>query len=282
MRGSARIVSVFGSCLFAALFSVPAFCGNVCIYGDSQHNEDAQRKIVREIISFHPAAVFRVGDLVNDGNDPDLWRRFNEIHGPLMPVTEYFPALGNHEFDSPLYFEQFPRLNGRRWYSVDREGIHFTILDSNSDLSPGSEQYKWLEKDLSAASGKDAVKALLFHHPLFDVSEKHKADEKNLRPALMPLIEKYGVSAVFCGHSHDYQRYNYQGVYFVVTGGGGSTLYGRERDDPYLQKFAKAYHFCVLTAGKTAVKVKVIDADSNVIDIFEVPVKTGNAAMAVK
>lgn len=275
MKINIKIFPAAVSFLFPVLFSIRAFCGDVCIYGDSQQNPDVQSKIVQEIIAFHPSVVFRVGDLVDDGREPGLWEQFNAIHGPLMKTAEYFPALGNHEFDSQLYFEQFPQLEGRRWYSVEREGMHFTILDSCFDMSPGSVQYNWLEDDLSAVSGKNMVKAVIFHHPLFDVSKRHGADEKNLRPVLLPLFEKYGVSAVFCGHSHDYQRYNYKGIYFIVTGGGGSTLYGQKTDDPYLQKFAKVYHFCLLRTEAGAVSVKVIDVDLNVIDTFELPVKTG-------
>ena len=82
---------------------------------------------------------------MNDGDSPSQWKDFRKIHAPLLKITEYYPCLGNHEKDSPLYFKNFPIVAGRRWYSLERRGIHFIILDSNSNLKPGSEQYKWLE-----------------------------------------------------------------------------------------------------------------------------------------
>jgi len=231
---------------------------------------------VQTILSFKPTIVFRVGDLVDDGNRPELWEAFNDIHGPLLKTTEYFPALGNHEHDSPLYFENFRFLHNRRWYSVDRVGIHFVILDSNSMFDSESEQYKWLESDLAGLGDAAKLIIAIFHHPLFDVSEGHKSDEKNLKLVLLPLFERYRVSAVFSGHSHDYQRFEYNGIYFIVTGGGGSNLYKQSRTDSYLQKFSLTYHFCLLTPEDSFLRVRVIDIGSNIIEDFKIPARVDN------
>jgi predicted MPP superfamily phosphohydrolase len=255
------------------------FDRNIVIYGDSQHNPEAQRKLVQTILSFKPSIVFRVGDMVENGNDPVLWKSFDDIHGPLLKTTEYFPALGNHEFDSPLYFDKFRFLHNRRWYSVDRRGIHFIILDSNSRLDLESEQYKWLKSDLTAVKNTTKFVIVIFHHPIFDVGNRHKSDEKNLKPVLLPLFEKYGVSAVFSGHSHNYQRFKYNGIYFIVTGGGGSNLYNQSGTDPSLQRFSLTYHFCLLTPKDGFLRIRVIDIASNTIDDFKIPVKVGEYAI---
>lgn len=274
-----KIFLAFFCLLFSPGISSYAFGGGIVIFGDSQHNPEIQRRLVEVILSFKPAIVFRMGDLVDNGNNPALWKAFNDINGPLLKTTEYFPALGNHEFDSPLYFENFRFLHNRRWYSVDRMGIHFVILDSNSRLDPESEQYKWLESDLAALGDAVKFRIAIFHHPLFDVSFLHKGDEKNLKHTLLPLFERYKVSAVFSGHSHSYQRFEYNGTYFIVTGGGGSSLHSQSRTSPYLQKFIMAYHFCLLTARDAFLNVKVIGLDSNIIDDFKIPAKVDKYAV---
>ena len=38
---------------------------------------------------------------------------------------------------------------------------------------------------------------------------------------LVPLFEQYGVDVVFNGHDHHYERSYKDGVYYIVTGGGG-------------------------------------------------------------
>ena len=152
--------------------------------------------------------VFRVGDNVGNGRDPIQWKLFNDINEPLLKTADYFPSLGNHEKDSPLYFDNFPFLNHKRWYSVEREGIHFIVLDSNFDLRPGSDQNNWLVSDLESIKEDAKFKIVIFHHPIFDVGF-HKADVKKLKPILLPLFQKYRVCAVFSGHDHNYQRFEY-------------------------------------------------------------------------
>jgi len=250
------------------VWTAPAWAEKIVIFGDSQLNEPAQRRVAAAVIREQPEIVFRVGDLVDDGDDPAQWALFREINAPLIKTTEYYPCLGNHEYDSPLYFEQFPFLKGRRWYSVDRAGIHFTILDSNSPLSLDSDQYQWLKWDLGGTREGVRYKIVIFHHPLFNVGERHAPDEKNIRYVLLPLFEKYGVDAVFNGHEHNYQRLEYEGIIFIITGGGGAQLSGQARGVPYLKKFKKAYHFCIMTPGNNGIRIRVRDVDQNLIDEF--------------
>jgi acid phosphatase type 7 len=279
---SVKIFLVFFCLTFGFGVCLPAFGAEIAIYGDSQHNPEIQQKLVQTILAFKPVIVFRVGDMVNNGDDPELWKAFNEIHGPLLKTTEYFPALGNHENDSPLYFENFSFLHNQRWYSVDRQGIHFVVLDSNSRLDLESQQYLWLKSDLAAIGEAIQFTVVLFHHPLFDVSANHGSDEKNLKSILLPLFQQYGVTAVFSGHSHDYQRFEYNGIYFMVTGGGGSSLYGQSRVDPYLQKFSLAYHFCLLTAEDGFLRIRAIDINSNIIDDLKIPARLQKYAASSK
>jgi len=124
----------------------------------------------------------------------------------------------------------------------------------------------------------------------------HGEDERGLKPILVPLFEKYGVGAVFSGHDHNYQRVLYNGIEYVVTGGGGSPLYDPTRTSPYLQKFSKDYHFCLISPAEGYLKVTVFyvrpgqpdkagSFSSGVLDNFDIPsiatVKSGAAAGAV-
>jgi predicted MPP superfamily phosphohydrolase len=191
-----RLNAIFYGFLISIILCQNAAWGDIAIFGDSQNYEAVQRKIVQAVLSFKPSAVFRVGDNVDDGLNPGQWKAFKEINEPLLKMGAYFPALGNHEKDSPLYFDTFPFLDHRRWYSVERETIHFIILDSNSDLHPGSAQYDWLETDLQSIKKDVKFRIVIFHHPIFDVGF-HSADVKKLKAVLMPLFQKYEVSAVF-------------------------------------------------------------------------------------
>ncbi len=270
-KQSGSILSILFCGVFTGLvLCLNAFAGDIAVFGDSQVDAAVQRKVIQAVLSFKPSIVFRLGDNVNDGNDPAQWKLFNDINGPLLKTAEYFPVLGNHEEGSPLYFANFPFLNHRRWYSVEREGIHFVVLDSNSSLGPGSEQYNWLNSDLASVKDNIKFKIVLCHHPLFSVGP-HIDDEKGIRAVLLPIFEKYRVCAAFSGHNHNYQHFQYQGIDFVVAGGGGSQLTDQDKASPYLKKFLKAYHFCLLSAGNGFLRVRVMDVNLNIIDDFKVP-----------
>ena len=260
-----RGVLLFPVVLLCAL-RVSAFAGDIAIFGDSQSWPGEQRIVVKAVAAAKPSVVFKTGDNVDNGLNPSLWKRFNDINAPLLQSREYFPALGNHDSGSPLFFENFPWLDGHHWYVVTREGIRFIVLDSNVPLSPDSEQYEWLLKELESGVAPGFT-VVIFHHPIFDVGI-HAQDSKHLGQYLLPLFEKYGVSAVFSGHDHNYQRFEYKGIFFIVTGGGGGMLYGKTRNSPYLKVFVKAHHFCLLSPEGGTVRVKAISDRGRIIDEF--------------
>lgn len=238
----------------------------IVIYGDTRTDHVAHKRIVDAIMKERPTAVFHTGDLVEDGLNPNHWTIFNGIISPLIKTARFYPSLGNHENDSRFYFDNFDLPNNERWYSVKVDGIHFIVLDSNSDITKGSEQYQWLETDLQNINERTRFVIALFHHPPFSTGP-HGGDEKGLRKTIVPLFEKYGVDMVFNGHTHAYERTLYNDTYYIVTGGGGAPLHDQVRANPHSQVFIKAHHFCRLTVRDTLLTLCVIDVDLNLIDL---------------
>lgn len=241
----------------------------IVIYGDSRTDHQIHQKIVNEIIKIKPSLVFHAGDLVEDGLIPDQWATFNEITSDLIKIAEFYPALGNHENNSQLYFDNFDLPHNERWYSVEKDNFHFIVLDSNSDCSIGSEQYLWLENDLQNINENIKFVIAIFHHPSFSTGP-HDEDEKGLRQNIVPLFEQYGIDIVFNGHDHDYERSLYNNTYYIVTGGEGAPLHNQARTNPYSQLFIKAYHFCKLSLINDQLITEVYDIDSNLIDQFTI------------
>jgi 3',5'-cyclic AMP phosphodiesterase CpdA len=237
----------------------------IVIYGDSRTGHQTHQKIVDEMIKIKPAIVFHTGDLVNNSKKSSQWATFNGIVSDLIKIADFYPALGNHENNSPLYFANFVLPNNERWYSVEKNNLHFMVLDSNSDCSIGSEQYLWLEDNLKNINENIKFVIAIFHHPPFSTGH-HTEDEKGLRQTIIPLFEQYGVDIVFSGHDHDYERSLYNNIYYIVTGGGGAPLHKQTRTSPYSQLFIKSYHFCKLFIVNDQLIVEVYDIDSNLID----------------
>ncbi|UCG63193.1 MAG: metallophosphoesterase [Candidatus Zixiibacteriota bacterium] len=242
------------------------------VYGDSRTGHDAHRRVVAQILNVYPTVVFHSGDLVGTGTLPSDWDTFNEITAEMRNRAEFFPALGNHELQAQLYFDNFELPGNEQWYSVVRNRAHFIILNSCVDISPGSVQYQWLVDDLSSIADSIWFTAVVFHHPPYSTGA-HAEDELDLRNILVPLFEEYGVDIVFNGHDHDYERSYCGDIYYIVTGGGGAPLRGQARDHPCSQLFLQQYHFCKVSVLPERIFISVINDLGEVIDEFTLPVQ---------
>jgi acid phosphatase type 7 len=278
-----KILSRMILAVFIALSAAAPRCfaagEKIVIYGDTRTNHEAHRKIVSAILKVKPFVVFHLGDMVNDGNNKKEWDIFEEIIAPLRKIARIFPLLGNHEAGSELYFRHFGVTEGARWYSLDLDNIHFTVLDSTSDLDEGSPQYKWLRSDLENHENAELFKLVLLHHPVFSVG-RHR-DTMELSRTLEPLFEKYRVDAVFSGHDHNYQRFLVNNIHYIVTSGGGAPLYSQESKSPYLEKFIKEYHFCVISVKDNVLLVQAFDPGLKLIDQFQIPARVHSRLEAV-
>ena len=192
-------------------------------------------------------------------------------------------------------------------FSFDAGSAHWAILDANSytDWSDPALQ-QWLDRDLK--SSKAAWKFVAFHQPPFHSSAEHESDQ--WMRTLCPIFERNHVAIVWNGHVHNYQRsfpmtfiptkprdskgrvegtwtldkaYDGQaktkpvGVIYVVTGGGGATLYSPDYDDkPEIWKpFTKKYigmvnSFSVMDIDGKKLTVKQLSIDGKELDSFTV------------
>jgi hypothetical protein len=95
-----------------------------------------------------------------------------------------------------------------RYYSFDYANIHLVCLDAmTSDRSPAGPMLTWLEEDL-AATDKAWIIAF-WHHPPYTWGTHNSDFERELidmRENAVPILERYGVDLVLCGHSHVYER----------------------------------------------------------------------------
>ncbi len=243
------------------------------LYGDSRTNLATHEKVIKSFMAFHPKAIFHTGDLVWDGQDPQEWATFSTRFLPLYAKghADFYPALGNHERHGKTFFSLFNLPLNKGWYAVHQGPLLFLILDSTSAMHVGSEQYLWLKTQLDTLPSSNRFVFPIFHHPLFSKGS-HAQDDMNLRPILLPLFEKAHISAAFSGHDHNYQRFWYNNMTFITTGGGGAPLYGQTRNANDSQKFVKAHHFCVMTVAtdNSQVTVTAYTPELEILDSFTI------------
>ena len=205
-----------------------------------------------------------------------------------------YPAMGNHELHGSggleNWWNAFPELRGRRWYSVEFGNAYFITVDSNLDLTPGSVQSAWVAKQLeNLPKGTQYVFVSLHHPPMadpiagdssHDVRPNEAALAQQLEAAAKQISAKIIVAA---GHIHAYERFERGGVVYLVSGGGGAAQYkiARTPGDLYQDNVFPNFHYVKFENGTAGLKATMYRLNENgsfvVGDSFTVGAKSAAA-----
>jgi len=192
----------------------------------------------------------QLGDMVSRGIRRNYLRLFGQLarNGVRLP---YLTTLGNHDrrfphgrCDADLYRSFFGRTN----YYFDHGGVRFVSLDSS--LQRVSRwQLSWLDRVLDVPGRK----IVFTHIPPAGLREwtkfagaqgvggfKKGADE------MMEIFSARRVDRVYMGHIHAFGVQDFNGVRYVLTGGGGSPLFPVGRSDIF-------HHSLTVTVGPDGV-----------------------------
>ncbi len=240
----------------------------VVVYGDTRDGHAIHKKIVQRIEKNKPLAVFHTGDLVNNGNIQSQWDTFNLITSEMRRKFPFYPTLGNHEKNSELFYKNFDLPNNEQFYLVKiKENMFFVVLNSCEEMKKDSEQYRFLEKTLSEIKLEKAFIAVIFHQPIFSTGAHGNMSEPQ-KSELIALFEKYKVDAIFNGHDHQYERTFFNGIHYVVAGGGGAPLRGRFSKNKNSLVFLKKYNFCRIYLVENRWVIDIQDENGILIDKF--------------
>jgi len=184
--------------------------------------------------------IIVVGDMITGSVKSDthenrlkMWKDIIEKYG-----IPFYIGVGNHEIESELSEnivrsvfempENGPTDLKELVYSFNYEDSHFIMLDTaifNNFHAIGETQLRWLEEDLERNPGKNIF--VFGHDPAYPVyNHTGSSLDKYIfqRDGLWSVFKKYNVSAYICGHEHLYNRSVHEGVYQIITGGGGAPI----------------------------------------------------------
>jgi Icc-related predicted phosphoesterase len=250
-------------------------------YGDTRFHDPKDTEaanppvrvaLVQAIADANPAFICFTGDIVYNGYDADDWKIFDREtsiwHDKKIPV---YPALGNHDLhgDEKValgnYFQRFPDLKNSRYYSVRAANTLTLVLDSALDELTGP-QGQWLASKLDNIPSDVDFVFLMFHHPPYTSSSDSKMfggghSARSPEQHLAKMLEERQAKArfrivVFSGHVHNYERHEYGGVIYFVSGGGAAHAYPIERapGDPFQSKEIN-YHYLLVEVDHQQLKV---------------------------
>ena len=233
--------------LLLATFSALGQRTVVIAYGDMRFTDPSETKatnpkvrrwLVDKVALEKPTAIVISGDVPYVGERAEDYAQFHaETAAWRMANIPVFPALGNHELRGDVmkclenWWTEFPQLRDKRWY-MSEIGAKVVVLslDSESPLTLGSEQIKWVEQQL--VNLKKPVRFVIFnlHHPPVADIETGDGVSHNPRPNEIALADYLKTAPqskrvrfiVNAGHIHNYERFFRDGTVYLVSGGGGA------------------------------------------------------------
>jgi len=207
------------------------------VWGDSQgHNHgtwsaaplEPTVSMMKHMAGSGVAFGLTSGDLAESGTSYSDTRNYylDRVARDLGSVVPWYVAWGNHDTgdthavirrasDMPSRYR--PGLSsGHGSYAFTYANCFFVCLDwyYQAELANG-----WLEQALASPEAQRArFRFVINHAPPY--CERWIDGDSTLRAELVPLLERYRVAVCFSGHTHEYERGQTNGVYYVISGGG--------------------------------------------------------------
>ena len=215
--------------------------------------------------------VLMLGDNIYGSKTPaDFKRKFEDpYHSLLQANVKFYASLGNHDETVERYYKPF-NMNGKLFYSFKRGNSEFFALDSSY---MDREQLDWLTKSLTDSHAE--WKICFFHKPLYSDGRTHGPDH-DLRKRIEPLLDRNGVSVVFAGHDHVYERLKPQNgiLYFVVGNSGQLRFHNLRRSPETAVGFDTDRTFALVEIAGDELYYQVIAGAGETVDSGEIPAET--------
>ncbi len=257
------------------------------VIADTQGNPGVCKTLSDMMWMQRPNFFIIPGDLVDSGPNKKHWtEHFFPGLTPIASRVAFFPIIGNHEQNAKFYYDYVSCPAPEYYYTFHYGNAQFFMIDSNKECGPDSEQYKWLEAQLTESHA--VWKFVSYHHPSYSSDEDDYGDmwhgkseygDLRLRP-LSKLYDKYGVDIVWNGHIHSYERtwplvddkpVERKGTIYMVTGGGGGNIETAGPIKPYFQNNVKhGHHYCLVGINGRTLEFKAFDMEGRLFDYMKI------------
>jgi hypothetical protein len=245
---------------------------SVAVVGDFGDGGEAEGQVAAAIeawVGVHPdtRALITTGDNFYTSDVAAAWEApYGWVEAAGLAV---WAVPGNHDIESAGQWLASVRAFGAfpHWGTREAGGVTFVMLDSNQAES--AEQREWLGQTVADLAGRPWI--AVFHHPWHSCGTH--GSNAGVAENWGDLLD--GAVLVLNGHDHDYQRFETERGWSVVTGGGGKALYAvadcPSGTEPPLVA-AEVFHFLGIVGDASGFVVEAIGADGTVIDAFRVDI----------
>ncbi len=238
-------------------------------------------------------AILALGDThhymgVGSVNDPLWMTNYELIYSHPELQIAWYPLLGNHEYRGNTQAVIDYSGVSRRWVMPSRfytrifnDGdtrVKVVFIDTTPlidkyhgkkdkypdiDQQDASAQLQWLESELSRDDKADWV-VVVGHHPIYAFTDKDNSERSDMQTKVDPALRKYKVDMYVCGHIHNFQHIQKNGIDYVVnTSGSLSRTKVKPIDGTVFCDGGPG--FSLITATPKSLTLSMIDRTGNVI-----------------
>lgn len=270
---------------------------NLIVANDLGRNGYYEQKQMAELMgemaeTIGPEAVLALGDVhhymgVQSIYDPLWMSNYENIYSHPELQVEWLPILGNHEYrGNTQAVVDYSRLS-RRWemsakyYSRTFTGKGATVKIVFIDTTPLIDKYRtnpheypdaerenvetqlqWFDKELANATENWVIVA--GHHPIYADTSKDDSERSDMQKRVDSLLKKHKVDMYLCGHIHNFQHINRNGIDYIVNSSASQSRkkVGKVEGSVFVNGDVG---FSVLGADKSKLTLSMIDSDGKVI-----------------
>ncbi len=267
----------------------------VGVLGDASFGDEATVALVALMSQQNLDFVIHTGDVVYEADSSDIFNsylfKFFQPFSPLLHRGPIYTVLGNHDYDlsvrwngAPFYDYAFPsfqigiqnketNLRSNQYYAFAYRDIQFLMLDTHvfAGGEGRAEQDAWLQERLADPSYRFSIP--VFHVAPYSSSIVHPDDGLPVRYSWNWQFEAANVPLALSGHFHHYERIIANGITYIVTGGGSSTLYAQGDLLPESQIYVRKTHFVLLEIYEEFIDLTAIGLGGEIIDQAKIPLE---------
>lgn len=198
----------------------------------THQNTRATTTIFAEILRLTPPVLYWLGDIVSLGFRNNKWPIIDNFLNKCREAgTAVYAIMGNHDVmgrprkGARNFQQRFPE-HVHTGYVQKTDDIAVVMLNSNfgtlraADLVKQQTWYEQTLRDLDEDPGVQAVIVTCHHAPYSN--SKLVGSSKLVQQRFVPSYLKSKKAQLFItGHSHAFERYQFEQKEFLVIGGGG-------------------------------------------------------------
>ena len=234
------------------------------VVGDSRGNNTVFEEVMAGAQKEGAQFIIHTGDIVGEGSERQYEWILDELQEMALKVP-FCAVPGNHDLaagpgNRRIFYE---RAFGPRQYWFSCANALFVAFDDSAGRCP-PEDLQWLDRTLTRLRPQYAQCFVYLHIPPHDPRDRPEGEHalsEDAGNALMEVLKKHSITAIFAGHIHAYLEDKVDGIPVYITGGAGA-----ERVEPI-----GPHHYLVCTVNEQgALEVRKVDVpDVNNTDYAE-------------